>query len=143
MNLDDNIKPNFKTPENYFANLESNIFARLNFEENNLPKISSGFNVPELFFEENAKKLEDLIPAKDVKVISFKPNYKKIISIAAILVFSILAPMFYEKQEITPTENELTYLEIHPEELNETEIAMYLDEKDITELENELIYNEL
>jgi uncharacterized Fe-S cluster-containing MiaB family protein len=59
-------------------------------------------------------------------------------------LLSITSPLLYTSNEVKNTElAEMSYLELHSNELSVYEVGSMLDDKEIIELENELIYNNL
>lgn len=94
----------FSLPKSYFENFDNEIETRL-FEEKNLLK--NNFKTPNNYFE----KLEDTIiskvksPNKDVKVISLKERFLKVIPFAAaasVILFIGLNSFYFNKtQELT------------------------------------------
>lgn len=145
-NLENNKIPSgFTTPTNYFDTLSDSIFEKLNGEvnTNSLPE-TTGFIVPENYFARNEAELLSKINLSETKVISLKAAFYKVSGIAAVLVLTIVSPMFYNAVETKQNElAEMSYLEMHSEELGIYEVGSMLDNDDISELENELIYNDL
>ena len=74
-----------------------------NFNINSEPKITSGFTIPDHYFETLSQKLQPKLTAAPHKIISLseriKQNKKRIISIAAILIISI-SVVFYQQYQI-------------------------------------------
>ena len=74
-----------------------------NFNINNEPKITSGFTIPDHYFETLLQKLQPKLIIAPHKIISFsdriKQNKKSIISIAAIFIVSI-SVVFYQQYQI-------------------------------------------
>ena len=145
-NLDNNkITSGFTAPADYFDSLSDTIFEKLNGEVtiNSLPK-TSGFIVPENYFTKNEAELLSRIYHSETKVISLKATLYKISGIAAVLLVTIVSPMFYNSIKTKKNElAEMSYLEMHSDELGIYEVGYMLDNDDISELENELIYNDL
>ncbi|CAM4249194.1 hypothetical protein [Flavobacterium terrigena] len=145
-NLENNkIKSGFTAPTDYFDTLSDKIFEKINGEVNTslLPE-TSGFIVPENYFAKNEAELLRKINHSETKVISLKAAFYKVSGIAAVLLLTIVSPMFYNTVETKKNElAEMNYLEIHSEELGIYEVGSMLDNDDIIELENELIYNDL
>lgn len=145
-NLENNkIKNGFATPTDYFDTLSDKIFEKFNGEVNSnlLPK-TSGFIVPENYFDKNEAEILSRINQSEIKVINLKSTLYKISGIAAVLLLTIVSPMFYNSVETKKNElAEISYLEMHSEELSIYEVGSMLDNEDLAELENELIYNNL
>ena len=139
------IKNGFTTPADYFDTLSDRIFEKINGEvcSNLLPE-TSGFIVPDNYFEKNEAELLSKINHSKTKVISLKSALYKVSGIAAVLLLTIVSPMLYNTVETRKNElAEMNYLEMHSEELDIYEVGSMLDNEDLAELENELIYNNL
>lgn len=139
------IKSGFKAPDDYFDNLSATILSKWNgtYDSNIIPK-SAGFSIPEDYFSNNESKLIETIVPKVGKVISLRTKILKVTSIAAVLLFTIMSPLFYNSIETKKSElAALSYLEMNADELSVYEIGVLLENEEISELENELIYNEL
>lgn len=139
------IKSGFTTPTDYFDNFSNQIIERISGDVNtsSLPE-SNGFIVPENYFSINEAKLLRKINQPKTKVISLKATLYKVSGIAAVLLLTILSPMFYNSIETKKNElAEMNYLEIHSDEMGIYEVGSLLDNEDISELENELVYNDL
>ena len=139
------IKNGFTTPTDYFDTLSDRLFEKINGEVNSsLLPVTSGFIVPENYFEKNEVELLSKINHTKTKVIRLKATLYKVSGIAAVLLLTIVSPMFYNSVETKKNElAEISYLEMHSEELGIYEVGSMLDNEDLTELENELIYNDL
>ena len=139
------IKNGFATPTDYFDTLSDRLFEKINGEvcSNLLPE-TSGFIVPDNYFEKNEAELLSKINHSKTKVIRLKATLYKVSGIAAVLLLTIVSPMFYNSVETKKNElAEISYLEMHSEELGIYEVGSMLDNEDLAELENELIYNDL
>lgn len=139
------IKSGFTTPADYFDTLSDQVFERLSGDVNtsSFPEVT-GFIVPEDYFAKNEVKLLRKINQPQTKVISLKATLYKVSGIAAVLLLTIVSPMFYHSMEIKKNElAEMNYLEMNADELGIYEVGSLLDNEDITELENELVYNDL
>ena len=139
------IKSGFTAPNNYFDDLSDKIVEKINGEvtTNLIPKVS-GFVAPEDFFVKNEVKLLTRIKDTESKVISLKHTLYKVSGIAAVLLLTIISPMLYNSSETKNIELlEMSYLQMHSEELSVYEVGTMLEEKELIELENELIYNNL
>ena len=139
------IKNGFATPTDYFDTLSAKKKKKINGEVNTtlLPE-TSGFIVPENYFEKNEVDLLIKINHTKTKVIRLKATLYKVSGIAAVLLLTIVSPMFYNSVETKKNElAEISYLEMHSEELGIYEVGSMLDNEDLAELENELIYNDL
>lgn len=140
-----NITNGFTIPSNYFETFSNEIFEKINGEviTQSLPK-STGFIVPEDYFETNEAVVLKTIQSNQSKIISLKTTFYKVSGIAAVLLLSITSPLLYTSSEVNNTEMaEMSYLELHSNELSVYEVGSMLDDKELNELENELIYNNL
>lgn len=139
------ITSGFTTPLDYFDDLSDKIVEKITGEAATdlIPK-TSGFIVPENFFVKNEDKLITIINYSKAKVVSIKYTLYKVIGIAAVLLLTIVSPLLYLSAETKDNEFvEMSYLQLHSEELSVYEVGSMLEEKEIIELENELIYNNL
>ena len=139
------ITSGFISPNNYFDNLSDKIVEKINGEisTNLIPK-ASGFVAPDVFFVKNELKLLTRIHHTKTKVISFKHMLYKVSAIAAVLLLTIISTMLYNSSETKNIEIvEMSYLQMHSNELSVYEVGSMLDENELIELENELIYNNL
>ena len=135
----------FTIPSNYFETFSNELFEKINGEviTQSLPK-SAGFIVPEDYVVKNEAKLLARINYTEAKVVSLKHTLYKVSGIAAVLLLTIISPMLYHSAETKNNEFvEMSYLQLHSEELSVYEVGSMLDDKELIELENELIYNNL
>ena len=94
MKRKNNIFP-FKTPQDYFANFEDRLFAKI--EEDQFPK-SSGFKVPEAYFDNMEHRMLAISTADDrIKTISFYP--KKYFGYAAAFAACLILGIFAVNQK--------------------------------------------
>ena len=112
-----------------------------NFKLDNEPKIKSGFQIPENYFDTLSEKVMNQLPKEEPKVVSLWDRNKRwIYSSAAILVLSLTIPLANQFQstssEVATTEtNEIeNYLAYHAS-LSDEEIIKLLDKEDIAEIE--------
>lgn len=145
-NLDNNkIKNGFTTPSDYFDTFSDRLFEKISGEVNTtlLPE-TSGFIVPDNYFEKNEAKILSKLNHSKTKVIQLKATLYKVSGIAAILLLTIVSPMRYNYVETNKNQiAEMNYLEMQSEDLSIYEVGSMLDSEDLSELENELIYNDL
>ena len=135
----------FITPINYFETFSNEIIGKINGEatSTSIPK-TLGFIVPEDFFVLNEAKLLTSIKNPESKVINLKSVFYKVSRIAAVILLTIIGSISYNTAETKNNEStEMSYLEMHSEEISVYEVGALLDNKEIIELENELIYNNL
>lgn len=65
------------------------------FKLDNHPKIATGFNVPENYFENFSAKLLTELPKEEPKVIAlFSKSKKMLLAIAAILIVTLSLPLY-------------------------------------------------
>ena len=139
------ITKGFTIPSNYFETFSNELFEKINGEviTQSLPK-STGFIVPEDYFETNEAVVLKTIQSNQSKIINLKSTIYKVSGIAAVLLLTIISPMLYHSAETKNNEFvEMSYLQLHSEELSVYEVGSMLDDKELIELENELIYNNL
>ena len=135
----------FTIPSNYFETFSNELFEKINGEviTQSLPK-STGFIVPEDYFETNEAVVLKTIQSNQSKIINLKSTFYKVSGIAAVLLLTIVSPMLYNSAETKNNDFvEMSYLQLHSEELSVYEVGSMLDDKELIELENELIYNNL
>lgn len=111
------------------------------FKLDNEPKIKSGFQIPENYFDTFSEKVMNQLPKEEPKVVSLWDRNKRwIYSAAAVLVLSLTIPLANQFQststEVATTEtNEIeNYLAYHAS-LSDEEIIKLLDKEDIAEIE--------
>lgn len=111
------------------------------FKLDNEPKIKSGFQIPENYFDTFSEKVVNQLPKEEPKVVSLWDRNKRwIYSAAAVLVLSLTIPLANQFQststEVATTEtNEIeNYLAYHAS-LSDEEIIKLLDKEDIAEIE--------
>lgn len=135
----------FITPINYFETFSNEIIGKINGEA--IPTLitkTPGFIVPEDFFVLNEAKLLTSIKNPESKVINLKSVFYKVSGIAAVILLTIIGSISYNTAETKNNESaEMSYLEMHSEEISVYEVGALLDNKEIIELENELIYKNL
>ncbi len=111
------------------------------FKLDNEPKIKSGFQIPENYFDTFSEKVMNQLPTEEPKVVSLWDRNKRwIYSVAAVLVLSLTIPLANQFQststEVATTEtNEIeNYLAYHAS-LSDEEIIKLLDKEDIAEID--------
>ncbi len=113
------------------------------FDLDNDPKISSGFNIPEDYFETFENKIMEQLPLikklpeREVRVISiFKTRKFWLSAVAAVLVLGISIPMYfsYTKTVYLTTEDYLAY----DTNCTTEDIAEQLTDDDVTVIEKSL-----
>ena len=126
------------------------------FNLENIPKIETGFKVPENYFENFSDILMSKLPEKEVKVISiFEKQKKWLFAIAAILIFAISIPALLN---YSSTNNQIENLALENyiaenASINDNDFAELLTQNDIEHikidlkiedktLENELLEND-
>lgn len=112
------------------------------FKLDNEPKIKSGFQIPQNYFDTLSEKVMNQLPTDEPKVVSLWDRNKRwIYSVAAILVLSLTIPLANQFQTTssavatTADENEIeNYLAYHAS-LPDEEIIKLLDKEDIAEID--------
>ena len=108
-----------------------------NFNLENGPKITSGFIVPDHYFEDFSKKMLSQLPDKKNRVIpSHKQKRKLLFAVAAILVIGLFIPIFNQLSKPSDELDEST-LENHisyQTNINQYDLISDLDNEDITSL---------
>ncbi len=86
------------------------------FKLDNNPKISTGFSVPENYFENFSAKLLQELPKNEPKIISIYQKKKKLLfAVAAVLILALSIPIYNalissnNELDNTSIENYLTY----------------------------------
>lgn len=108
------------------------------------PKIKTGFEIPENYFEQFEAKMMEQLPKKEVKVVSlFHRKQIWISSIAAVLLTMIAIPIYFNMAKTNATNSiQTATLENYlVNEYSSYEIIDKLTTEDITELENSLSVN--
>ncbi|WP_298141425.1 hypothetical protein [Flavobacterium sp.] len=107
------------------------------FKLDNEPKIKTGFQIPENYFEQFSEKVMTKLPNQEQKVISLWDRNKKwIYGAAAVIVLSLAIPLANQLQNTTQEEtSEIeNYLDYHSS-LTSDDIIELLDEEDIAKIE--------
>jgi hypothetical protein len=112
-----------------------------NFKIDNEPKIKSGFQIPDNYFDILSEKVMNQLPKEEPKVVSLWDRNKRwVYSVAAVLVLSLTIPLANQFQstttEVATTDaNEIeNYLAYHAS-LSDEEIIKLLDKEDIAEID--------
>ncbi len=112
------------------------------FNLDNNPKIKTGFQIPDNYFEQFEAKMMEQLPKKEVKVVSlFHKKQIWISSIAAILLAMIAIPIYFNSTKTNTLETATleTYL---VSEYSTYDIIDKLTTEDIMALENNLSLND-
>ncbi len=107
------------------------------FKLDNEPKINTGFQIPEHYFEQFSEKVMTKLPNQEPKVISLWDRNKKwIYGAAAVIVLSLAIPLANQLQNTSQEETlEIeNYLAYHSSLTND-DIIDLLDEEDIAKIE--------
>lgn len=105
-----------------------------NFKLDNEPKITSGFQIPENYFDNFSEKVMNQLPEKETKVVSiFQKRKNLIMSVAAVLVISLSIPFY---NNLTSSSDELDQATLENYITNQSTINQYdlislLETKDI------------
>ncbi|WP_204346007.1 hypothetical protein [Psychroserpens algicola] len=129
--LDSHITSGFKTPKDYFSQVEEQILNEVHLKK----KVeTSGFDLPESYFESLEDRILDRIETKDdAKVISIF-NWKKVIYTSAVAASIILIfNLFYSSETITWESIETASIEnyIEQEDYTGYELASLLTEDEL------------
>ena len=108
---------------------------KINLE--NIPKTTSGFIVPDNYFEDFSKNVLSQLPDETKRVIPlYKQKSKLLMAVAAILVIGLFIPIFNqlskpsEELDLTTLENHLSY----QTNINQYDLISELDEDDINKM---------
>lgn len=107
------------------------------FNLENVPKTTSGFIVPDNYFEDFSKKVLSQLPDETNRVIPlYKQKNKLLFAVAAILVIGLFIPIYNqlsrpsEELDLTTLENHLSY----QTNINQYDLISELDEDDINKM---------
>lgn len=118
------------------------------FKINTHEKITTGFMIPDDYFDDFSKKVMQKLPKEESKIISFYVQNKRwIFSAAAILVISLSIPfvnkILYSEEEVSTSDVE-NYL-VHHTTISDDDVLNLLNQEDIEKLKkiNSPIENEM
>ena len=107
------------------------------FNLENAQKTTSGFIVPDNYFEDFSKKVLSQLPEEPNRVIPlYKQKSKLLMAVAAILVIGLFIPIFNqlskpaEELDLTTLENHLSY----QTNINQYDLISELDEDDLNKM---------
>ena len=107
------------------------------FDIENMPKTTSGFIVPDNYFEDFSKNVLSQLPDETNRVIPlYKQKSKLLMAVAAILVIGLFIPIFNqlskpsEELDLTTLENHLSY----QTNINQYDLISELDEDDLNKM---------
>lgn len=107
------------------------------FNLENIPKTTSGFIVPDNYFEDFSKNVLSQLSDETKRVIPlYKQKSKLIMAVAAILVIGLFIPIFNqlskpsEELDLTTLENHLSY----QTNINQYDLISELDEDDLNKM---------
>lgn len=116
----------------------------INLETNK--KITTGFQIPEGYFDDFSEKILKELPQKETKTISFYARNKMLIyTAAAVLVVTLSLPLAYqlEGNHEQPSAAEIENYLTQQSPISEDEIVNLLEQEDIDQLKiNSTITNE-
>ncbi|CAM3437610.1 hypothetical protein [Flavobacterium chungbukense] len=111
------------------------------FKLENEPKIKSGFNTPENYFDDFSEKVLQQLHQKEVKVIPFYKRKKTLsLAAAAVIGFALMIPIV---NNYKATSNDLdeatleTYLS-YQSNISQYDLIQKLDDSDIEKLNNNI-----
>ena len=100
-------------------------------------KITSGFKIPDNYFDDFSEKVMLQLPKEEPKVLSFYARNKRwIYSAAAVLVLALSVPIVYQMQnkEQETTSNEVESYLVNHTTLSDDDVVNLLDQEDIDKL---------
>ncbi len=107
------------------------------FNLENIPKTTSGFIVPDNYFEDFSKNVLSQLSDETKRVIPlYKQKSKLLMAVAAILVIGLFIPIFNqlskpsEELDLTTLENHLSY----QTNINQYDLISELDEDDLNKM---------
>jgi hypothetical protein len=107
------------------------------FNLENIPKTTSGFIVPDNYFEDFSKKVLSQLPDETNRVIPlYKQKSKLLMAVAAILLIGLFIPVYNqlsrpsEELDLTTLENHLSY----QTNINQYDLISELDEEDLNKM---------
>ena len=103
-------------------------------------KITSGFKIPDNYFDDFSEKVMQRLPKEEPKVISFYARNKRwIYSAAAVLVLALTVPIVYQIQnkEAEMTSSEVENYLVNNTTLSDDDIVNLLEQEDIEKLKEE------
>lgn len=110
------------------------------FKLDNNEKITSGFKIPDDYFDDFSEKVMLRLPKEEPKVISFYARNKRwIYSAAAVLVLTLSVPIVYQMQnkEAEMTSSEVENYLVNNTTLSDDDIVNLLEQEDIYKLKEE------
>ena len=107
------------------------------FNLENVPKTTSGFIVPDNYFEDFSNKVLSQLPDETNRVIPlYKQKSKLLMAVAALLIIGLFIPIFKqlpkpaEELDLTTLENHLSY----QTNINQYDLISELDKDDINKM---------
>jgi NACalpha-BTF3-like transcription factor len=103
-------------------------------------KVTSGFKIPDNYFDDFSKKVMQRLPKEEPRVISFYAKNKRwIYSAAAVLVLALSVPIVYQMQnkEAEMTSSEVENYLVNNTTLSDDDIVNLLEQEDIDKLKEE------
>lgn len=109
----------------------------------NKEKVTTGFKIPEHYFEQFEAKMMEKIPVqKEVKVVSLFYNKQVwISSIAALLLLTIAIPVYFNMAKESSLDAITIENYLSQQNVGTTELTQHLTDEDISSLENNLSLN--
>jgi hypothetical protein len=102
-------------------------------------KITSGFKIPDTYFDDFSEKVMQRLPKEEPKVISFYARNKRwIYSAAAVVVLALSVPIVYQMQnnETEMTSKEVESYLVNNTTLSDDDIVNLLEQEDIDKLKD-------
>ncbi len=100
-------------------------------------KITSGFKIPDTYFDDFSEKVMQRLTKEEPKVISFYAKNKRwIYSAAAVVVLALSVPIVYQMQnnETEMTSKEVESYLVNHTTLSDDDVVNLLDQEDIEKL---------
>ncbi len=115
------------------------------FNLENIPKTTSGFKVPEHYFDNFSEKVMGQLPTDTKKVIPlYNQKNKLFIAVAAVLVFGLFLPVYNqlvqpsEELDTITLENHLSY----QTNINQYDLISELDKEDLNKMNTTIPLND-
>ena len=133
----------FKTPDNYFNNLEDTIFSKLNTNSNLDSLDGHGFNVPDDYFSTIEDKVLNKLPfkEKEVKVVSLF-NRRNILYFSGVAASIVLMFSIFTNETETISEEldyDLIANYIMEQNVSTYELADLLTDEDLTNINSDIV----
>lgn len=105
-----------------------------NFKLETNQKITSGFKIPDNYFDSLSEKINQQVPSNEPKVISFYAKYSRMIyAVAAVILLTFSIPIANQLQQNNTenTSNDMANYITHYTNISDDDIISLLDQEDI------------